>query len=330
MTQAQTPAKFPWLALAGIVVLALAGVVLLGLMAASLARAPGEAGPATTPALASTDLPGAALTGTVGSGAGLLPTTTPAPPTGTATASPTPAPTDLPTETAVPVMLTIQLPANVRSGPGLNYPILGGLDTGTAVQATGRDAGAEWFTVPFEAAPGGVGWVSVLVITVAGDAQSLPVVESEPAPATAPASAAQATVAPAAATATTGPAPATATSPPPLGSRGIVANYFRVRNTTVAKGQDIWFEFQVVNTAPADVQFAVLAAHTDVGFTAQSWTNETLSPQETLTWDDHLNIGTPGSYQVYLGICYGLRDSCLAGTNPWDRLSNSVTVTVTE
>jgi hypothetical protein len=101
-----------------------------------------------------------------------------------------------------------------------------------------------------------------------------------------------------------------------------------VRNTTVAKGQDIWFEFQVVNTAPADVQFAVLAAHTDVGFTAQSWTNETLAPGQTLTWRDHINIGAPGTYQVYLGICFSSKDACLTGGAPWERLSNSITVTI--
>ena len=34
------------------------------------------------------------------------------------------------------------------------------------------------------------------------------------------------------------------------------------------------------------------------------WTNEALKAGQSLTWRDHLNIGTPGNYQVYLGICF--------------------------
>ena len=47
-----------------------------------------------------------------------------------------------------------------------------------------------------------------------------------------------------------------------------------------------------------------------------------------LTWRDHLNIGTPGTYQVYLGICFAGKDACLTGGAAWDRLSPSITVTV--
>ena len=120
-------------------------------------------------------------------------------------------------------------------------------------------------------------------------------------------------------------------TPAVSGARGIVSASdapFRVENTTVAAGADIWFDFKVVNTTNADVAYGALAAHTDQGFTARSWTNETLKAGQSLTWRDHLNIGTSGTYQVYLGICFSSKDACLTGGAAWDRLSPSVTVTV--
>jgi hypothetical protein len=66
-----------------------------------------------------------------------------------------------------------------------------------------------------------------------------------------------------------------------------------------------------------------------VGFTARSWSNEKFSPNQSLTWRDHLNIDKAGTYQVYLGICFAAsKEPCFNGTAPWDRLSSYVTVVV--
>jgi hypothetical protein len=90
----------------------------------------------------------------------------------------------------------------------------------------------------------------------------------------------------------------------------------------------VWFNFEVKNTSNSAVAYGVLAAHTDVGVTAQSWTNETLDAGETLTWRDHLEFSAPGTYQLYLGICFSDRNTCLASGASWDRLSNYVTITI--
>src|SRR5205085_1997035 len=55
-------------------------------------------------------------------------------------------------------------------------------------------------------------------------------------------------------------------TPAGTGARGIVSASdapFRVENTTVAAGADIWFDFKVVNTTNADVAYGALAADTD-------------------------------------------------------------------
>jgi hypothetical protein len=300
-----------------VLVLALAGITMLGYAIFGLVGGPGSG-----LAGAATDVPTMLAA---------IPTTTPRPPD-TATPEPTatvpPAETQPPAEeaTATPgPSLTVSLPANVRSGPGTSYGILGGLNVGTTAVPVGRDASADWFAIPYSLAPGGTGWISSLVVTYAGDVNALPLVAAGPPPPTS--GAAGTTVA--AATATPAATTAAATNTPvPMGSRGIVATLFTVENTTAPAGEQIWFNFSVVNRSAADVAYSVLAAHTDAGFTAQSWTNETLKAGETLTWRDNIRIGTAGTYQLYLGICYGGREACLAGSAAWERLSNNITVTV--
>ncbi len=107
-----------------------------------------------------------------------------------------------------------------------------------------------------------------------------------------------------------------------------MGNSFTVKNPSAGTGQDIWFTFNVTNTTDGDISYAVLAAHTDAGPNAKSWTNDTLKAHKTLDWTDHININTPGTYQLYLGICYGDKNVCLANQVTWDRLSGNITVTV--
>jgi hypothetical protein len=47
-----------------------------------------------------------------------------------------------------------------------------------------------------------------------------------------------------------------------------------------------------------------------------------------LAWHDHMQFPSAGTYQVYLGICYDNADTCSSGSRTWDRLSNSITVTI--
>jgi uncharacterized protein YraI len=306
MTSQSSP-NFPAGAIIGIVVLALAGAGLLAFaLFGGFADSTSRAATPTQLALVPTRLIN-------------IPTTTPVPtqPPPTATLPPTELPTAAPTLPSTTHNIT--LPANVRSGPGTNYPIIGGLPVGAAPTVTGRDASAQWFAISDASLPGGQGWVADLVANFSGDVNSLPVISAPPPP-------------PLAATATAVPANTSAapppTSTPVLGSRGIIAEYFTLRSTSVAVNQDIWFDFKVVNTSDNDVPYGVLAAHTESGQSAQSWTNEVLKAHAALQWTDHLNLSAPGTYRVYLGICYGSKDACLANSAPWDRLSPSITVTV--
>ena len=102
-------------------------------------------------------------------------------PEGIATPTPAPAP-------AVPATVTTN--ANVRSGPGTEFPIIGGTITGQTINIIGRNADATWFLLDFG---GATGWVSAELVANAPAADTVPVFNADgtpaapaPAPATAP------------------------------------------------------------------------------------------------------------------------------------------------
>jgi cytoskeletal protein RodZ len=133
------------------------------------------------------DAPPAADAGVGLSLADLVPATAAAESAPAAAAAPETAPA--PTPAPAPAAATVNAGANLRSGPGTDYPILAGLPAGQAVTITGRSADSTWFVLSDGA------WVfSELVDNAPAD---VPVVEAPPLPA-APAEAAPAEAAPAA------------------------------------------------------------------------------------------------------------------------------------
>jgi uncharacterized protein (DUF433 family) len=111
-------------------------------------------------------------------------------------------------------------------------------------------------------------------------------------------------------------------------SRGVQGNAFWVEKAEVRPNEDIWFNFKVTNTSDQPVRYGVLAARTESGQAAQSWTNAALEPRQVLEWRDHINLSNPGVYRLYLGISYGDWRAAAAMQAPWDRLSDSLTVVV--
>ena len=68
---------------------------------------------------------------------------------------------------------------NVRSGPSVDYPIIGVLVAGQRVPALGRSPGGDWVLVEYPGVSGGNAWVYAFLVTLQG---SLPVVEPPPTP----------------------------------------------------------------------------------------------------------------------------------------------------
>jgi PKD repeat protein/ABC-type branched-subunit amino acid transport system substrate-binding protein len=91
-----------------------------------------------------------------------------------------PTPTPPPTPTSDVPYVTVTRPVqNVRTGPGLNYPILGQLSAGTQARVIGANADFSWVVIPFR---GTFGWMSRDILELTGNTRNIPVFIAPPSP----------------------------------------------------------------------------------------------------------------------------------------------------
>jgi hypothetical protein len=215
-------------------------------------------------------------------------------PTGAPTEAPaTEAPTGEPSETPVPtatkpaepMLITGENGANVRKGPGLNYDRIGYLNPGVEATVTGRYS--TWWQIAYG---GGSGWVYGEIVT-AYATDGVPQVQPPPAPTAIPATAT--------------PVPPTATPAPD--TRGLVLDNFWVEGAPgpYGTGQQIWFNWVIRNTSPYEVGYKILGGWVqETGNHKNSWTDSSFTPGQRHEWRDWLSIGAPGTYHIYLRICF--------------------------
>jgi uncharacterized protein YgiM (DUF1202 family) len=90
-----------------------------------------------------------------------------------------------PTATPAPDVTTPQTivrfeSVNVRSGPGLDYAVVGARSFGERCDIVGRDAASTWWQI--QCADGLIGWISADVVRVTGTTTGVPVVDVPPPP----------------------------------------------------------------------------------------------------------------------------------------------------
>lgn len=95
-----------------------------------------------------------------------------------AAARPTPTPAATPTPQGVVATITRAV-QNVRSGPGLNYDVIGQLSQGEQVQVIGANLDFSWLVIQFR---GQQGWISRAILDTFGSLNSLPIVNPPPTP----------------------------------------------------------------------------------------------------------------------------------------------------
>lgn len=128
-----------------------------------------------------------------------VPTNTPAPviaPTNTSAPAPTDTPAPLPTATPTPDLPRVTSEANLRSGPGTNYDVVGQAGAGQALDLVGRSAAGDWYQLANGA------WIAAFLVE--GSVGEIDVVAAPPLPTLAPVQPVQVVVP----TATSAPAPA--------------------------------------------------------------------------------------------------------------------------
>lgn len=95
--------------------------------------------------------------------------------------------TPLPTSTPEGVYLVItRAVQNVRSGPGLDYDIIGQLQEGDTAQVVGATIDFGWVTINFR---GTMGWLSRGILDIEGDTVGVPILTPPPSPTPVPATA---------------------------------------------------------------------------------------------------------------------------------------------
>ncbi|MFN2201772.1 MAG: META domain-containing protein [Caldilineaceae bacterium] len=85
---------------------------------------------------------------------------------------------------------------NVRSGPGVNFPVVGSAAFNDEGKIVGRSADSRWWAVAAPSLPGGMGWVSADFV-IAYHAEDVPVIQVAPPPAPEPTAVPPATPTPA-------------------------------------------------------------------------------------------------------------------------------------
>ncbi|MFQ5577874.1 MAG: hypothetical protein ACE5G8_12900, partial [Anaerolineae bacterium] len=121
--------------------------------------------------------------------------------------------------------------------------------------------------------------------------------------------------------------PAPAPAGPAVGPRGISGQVVARDKTTFAVGEKAFFTYEANNHTDAPVSFVLLGLKASDGQFNTSWINpDAIEPGIPFRHDDGLTFNAPGTYRVYLSICYAF---CDGPNSQWEEFpSGAATITV--
>ncbi len=128
------------------------------------------------------------------------------------------------------------------------------------------------------------------------------------------------------------PPPTDTPVPPPaepaIGQFGVSGKVVARDKTTFAVGEKAFFTYTALNHTDQPVQFGKLGIKASNGHFNTSWVNpDVLLPGTPFTHDDGLVFDQPGTYQVFLAICYAFCDDPASAV--WEEYpSGAATITV--
>ncbi len=114
---------------------------------------------------------------------------------------------------------------------------------------------------------------------------------------------------------------------PVVGRYGISGKVTARDKTTFAVGEKAFFVYEATNHTDAPVSFGKLGIKASNGQFNTSWINpDTIYPGVPFKHDDGLTFDVPGTYQVFLAICYF---GCDGGDAVWEEYPDgAATITV--
>jgi hypothetical protein len=125
--------------------------------------------------------------------------------------------------------------------------------------------------------------------------------------------------------------PPTATPKPQAkhvaGAHGISGLVIARDKTTFAVGEKVFFTYEAVNHSKDPVGFELLGIKASNGLFNTSWINpDVIQPGVPFKNDDGLTFNTPGTYKVFLAICFA---RCTQADADWEEFPlGAATITV--
>ncbi len=131
--------------------------------------------------------------------------------------------------------VTAKVALNIRSGPGTNYPAVGGLAAGQSAPITGKSGDGSWWEIVFPGSPSGQGWVSAQPqLSTGSNAGNVPAVSAPSPPPSTPTP-----------TLTPSPTPVPTPTAAPPSTPALKINSFSADHYTIHSGNSVKLHWKV-------------------------------------------------------------------------------------
>ncbi len=132
---------------------------------------------------------------------------------------------------------------------------------------------------------------------------------------------------------TQAPAPVEEEPPPPaepsVGPHGVIGKItLRDGRDTYGAGEQIFVKIEVINKTKSAVSFGVLGLTGSNGQFHTSYTDNIVDIGSTFNWEDGMPFSSPGSYTLWLSICFSSRADCEGGAGDWERFEPGINIPV--
>ena len=233
-------------------------------------------------------------------------------------------------------LLTLTSGVHLRTGPGVEYELLGSEPSGFEAQVMGQSSDGEWYQIKYGADVRV--WVAAPLVSLNVQKSSIPVVL---APTLSPATSVPlATSVPEVAATTTSESGLTTSSHDAIsGKTFTVEGVFKPgsSNLSLLNGDSIYVNMRIVNSSSAEVSFGAWGVYSDLYPNFHYIFNgdgdaDKIGANTEYSWRDQIKITGSGTHRLQMGICFGTAASCLSTKPPasdWYTLSDPIQVSVT-
>jgi hypothetical protein len=132
---------------------------------------------------------------------------------------------------------------------------------------------------------------------------------------------------------TEAPPPPPEEPPPPAepeaGPHGVIGKItLRDGRDTYAAGEQVFVKIELINKSAGTVPFGVLGLTSSNGDFHTTYTDHQVDIGSTFQWEDGMAFPAPGSYTMWLSVCFSARSVCEGGSGDWERFEPGIPITI--